>query len=262
MPVLAIRCDGDARVGAGHVARCRPLARAFGDRGWEVRFDGRFEGLAARMLDGWPRGRLAGADAAVLDSYERQAVPEVPLATIGEAVRYPGAVWIDYHLDRLGQAPAATLLPGPAYAPVEPAFAGAGRALPDPRDALVTVGASAAARAAVPDLVAAVRRSFPGVRVRVADGSFALVDVAGEVDLAVTGGGMTAYELASAGIPMVIVQLADNQRRVVEGCLREGIAVASVPELVTGPNRRGMELFDGRGAARAAAALEQRWALA
>ena len=67
---------------------------------------------------------------------------------------------------------------------------------------------------------------------------------------------MTAYELASAGLPLVLVELADNQRRVVDGMLREGVAAT---ELRPGPNRRGMELFDGLGAVRAAEALETRW---
>lgn len=259
MPVLAIRCDGDKTVGAGHVARCLPLAHAFARRGWEVHFAGRYGGLAERLLGDMPRGDLDTADAVVVDSYERQALPSVPMATVGEALRYEDAVWIDYHLDRLGDAETPLLLPGPAYAPVEPRFAGTGRAGDPIESLLVTVGASAAARERLPALIEAAERIAP--RVIVADGSFTLLEVVGEIDAAVTAAGMSAYELASAGLPIVVVQIAGNQRRVVAGLTAERVAVTEVVALVPGRNRRGMELFDGRGADRAAAGLEARWAL-
>ena len=249
---LAIRCDGDERVGAGHVARCLPLARAFAERGWDVRFAGTFGGFPARMLGDFPRGGLQEADAVIVDSYQEQSLPDVPLATVGEARRYPGAVWIDYHLDRIADEPTATELPGPRFAPVDPRFAGAGRARDPIERVLVTVGASDAAQRVLPELIA--RAEAYGEAV-VADGR-PLLELVGEVDAAICGAGMTAYELASAGLPLVLVELAANQRRVVDGMLREGVAAR---ELRPGPNRRGMELFDGRGADRAAAALEERW---
>lgn len=252
---LVIRCDGDDRVGAGHVARCLPLARAFAERDWDVRFSGRYGGLPERMIAGFGRGGLDRADAVIVDSYERQPLPEVPLATVGESLRYEGAVWIDYHLDRLGDEPTATELPGPQFAPVNPAFARAGRAREPIERILVTVGAGAAARALLPRLTKRAARLGEPV---VADGSTPLIELVPDVDAAICGGGMTAYELASAGLPLVLVQLADNQRRVVDGMLRAGVAGR---ELRPGPNLRGMELFDGRGAARAAAALEERWSL-
>ena len=56
---LAIRCDGDETVGAGHVARCLPLASAFAERGWDVRFCGTYAGLPERMVAGFARcGRV------------------------------------------------------------------------------------------------------------------------------------------------------------------------------------------------------------
>lgn len=251
---VAIRCDGDAQVGAGHVARCLPLAQAFAERGHEVWFSGRFDGFPARMLGDFPRGDLREAEAVIVDSYEQQDLPDVPLATIGEARRYPGAVWIDYHLDRLHDEPTATELPGPRFAPVDPRFAQAGRARDPIERVLVTVGASAAAQALLPELT---EQAATHGEVVVAQGE-PLLDLVEEVDAAICGAGMTAYELASAGLPLVLVQLAENQRRVVEGMLREDVAA---PVLRAGPNRRGMELFDGRGAARAAEALETRWSL-
>jgi spore coat polysaccharide biosynthesis predicted glycosyltransferase SpsG len=256
---LAIRCDGGAAIGAGHVARCLPLARAFADRGWEVRFCGTFDGLAQRKVADFPQGPLEGADAVIVDSYEPQPLPDLPLATIGESLRYPGAVWIDYHLDRADDEPTAELLPGPRFAPVDPGFARAGRASDPIETILVTVGSSEAARTVIPQLVEQAERIG---RVIVADGSTPLIDLVPQVDAAISGAGMTAYELASAGLPLAIVQLADNQRRVVDGLLRARIAVEGAHELEPGPNERGMALFDGRGAARAAAALEERWSLA
>lgn len=254
---LAIRCDGTAQVGAGHVARCLPLAHAFAERGWDVWFSGTFDGFPARMLGDFPRGPLDGADAVIVDSYDEQSLPDVPLATIGEALRHPGAVWIDYHLDRIGDEPTATELPGPTFAPVDPRFAGTGRARDPIERVLVTVGASESALTVLPELEAQSARIGEVV---VASGT-PLLELVGEVDAAVCGAGMTAYELASAGLPLAIVQLAENQRRVVDGMLRERVAVHAPHELSAGPNRRGMELFDGRGAARAAEALEARWSL-
>ncbi|HEV7750771.1 MAG TPA: hypothetical protein VGO71_04480 [Baekduia sp.] len=293
---LAFRCDGGDRVGAGHVARCLPLARALADDGHAPTFCGAYDGLAAWLLErsGLPVAPAAALDdqswdAAVIDSYtltedEICAVARrLPVATIGEANRCADhGVLIDPHLDRRGEAPTDRLLPGPEYALVDPGFAAARRDRSGPvQTVLVTVGGGSAGRALVHDAVAVVRATFPDARILTAGGlelpgaealpfPGTLLDVVGDVDVAVSAAGTTAYELAAAGVPAVIVAVADNQRRVVEGARAAGFALAgddldgAVAQLADPAVRArlqeaGPSIVDGRGAARAAAALAQRW---
>lgn len=293
-------------LGAGHVARCLPLAQALARRGCAPDFVGAYDGLAAWMLErsglamvppqhgvccGLDTGRY---DAAVVDSY---AIPEdelcelavdLPVATMGEARRCPDrGVWIDYHVDRAGEAPTDRLLPGPAFAPLDLGLAGVARPGRDVRRALVTLGGSAAVRTLAVDIAHALRSAFPGVRLIVASGAEVegddvetlpfptrLDEAFATVDLAVSAAGFTAYELACAGVPMLIIPLAPNQRRVARGCESSGIAQvaearpraieAALREL-RDPDRRahlaaaGRAMVDGRGAERAAAALLERW---
>ena len=35
MPAVLFRCDGGPEIGIGHLMRCRALAAAFGERGWQ-----------------------------------------------------------------------------------------------------------------------------------------------------------------------------------------------------------------------------------
>ena len=302
-PRLAVRCDGGAGIGAGHVARCLPLARAFAGRGWSVEFVGRFEGLAAWLIAGAglqttapDAGAACGVDAAqwtaaIVDSYVLNAAEvcelaaQLPIATLGEATRCEEAgILIDYHLDRICEPPGPRLLPGPAYAPLDPAFAGAGRAGDEVETVLVTVGGSDQALAHVDALQAVVRRAFPDAEQLAPRGSAAgepptrLVDLVPRVDLAVTAAGLTAYELACAGVPQVAVAIVANQRRVVDALRASGLAecvdlCAGEPLEAVGPalerlrgrsvrkgqRELGRRIFDGRGANRAAQALLNQW---
>ena len=49
--MIAFRCEGGDRVGAGHVARCLQIALAFRMSGAEPLFVGEFDGLAAALLE-------------------------------------------------------------------------------------------------------------------------------------------------------------------------------------------------------------------
>ena len=307
-PRIAFRCDGDDRVGAGHVARCLPLAGAFAERGWEPVFVGRFAGLAAWLLERAglavqpPQDGPAGVEpttwaAAVADGYELDegelcALAEVvPLATVAEAARCERAgVHVDYHIDRAGDEPSPRLLPGPAYAPVDHRFAAARRDREDVQRVLVTVGGSTSAHQIAEPAIAAIRRTFPDAAVwlasavpRPADEHVRslpfpglLLDVVKEVDLAVSAAGLTAYELACAGVPAVLVAVAPNQRRVVEGFRAAGAAVTLDAEradtelpvalaALRNPATRARlaavscRLVDGAGAARAAERLQAIW---
>jgi hypothetical protein len=293
---VAFRCDGGDRIGAGHVARCLPLAAALAAAGHRPAFCGDYGGLAAWLLErsGLPVAPAAELDggawgAAVIDSY---TMPEaeicavahrLPIATIGEANRCDGrGVLIDPHLDRLGEDPSDRLLPGPGFALVDPAFAAARRDRTGPvQTVLVTVGGGSTGRPVAAAAVGAVRAAFPGARVLTAGGLAldgteplpfpgTLLDAIAGVDVAVSAAGTTAYELAAAGVPAVVVAVADNQRRVVEGARRAGFALAgddlpaAVAQLADPAVRArlqeaGPATVDGRGAARAAAALAQRW---
>ena len=307
-PSIAFRCDGDETIGSGHVARCAPLAEAFAARGWRPGFLGRYAGLAEWMLgerglevappaEGAPAGvsHSEGWDAALVDSYDVaedelcELARALPLVTLAEAQRCPSdGTLLDYHLDRRGDTLGARLLPGPAYAPLDPAVLRARRDRSDVGRVLVAVGGSAGAREFVEGVVQAVRDAFPGAQILVASG----VQVAGteqlpfpgsltaamaECDLAVSTAGLTAYELACAGIPAVVFGVADNQRRVIRGVEAAGIALAvdvspdplaeirsrldrmRDAELRTRLAAAGAALFDGAGAPRSAATLERIW---
>lgn len=303
---LAVRCDGGPGIGAGHVARCLPLADAFARRGWSVVFVGRFEGLAAWLIDRAGRETTPPVDglacgvkpadwtAAIVDSYALataelcELAGQLPIATLGEAVRCEEAgVVIDYHLDLIGRPAEARLLPGPSYAPLDPAFAGAGRAGENVETVLVTVGGSEQALTHVESLQRMVEQAFPDAEQLVPRGDGAdtrpsrLVDLVGDVDLAVTAAGLTAYELACAGVPLVAVAIVANQRRVADGLRRSRLAdcidvytgdplEAAGPALERLRDRRrrqaqreiGRRIFDGHGADRAALELLERWTTA
>ncbi len=199
--------------------------------------------------------------------------------------------------------PDTRYLLGPRYALIDPRFAdGATTRAPRPavRSVLVALGGAPS-----PDVLAAavdaVRDAVPEATVDVVAGPFGARDrlgatgdatggaragrvaVHGDVpdmrplmraaDLAVTGAGVTLYELAATGTPAVVVEVADNQAPNASGFaaagaalragrsgdrgLRDGIAAAVArlagdPALRTAIAARARELVDGRGALRAA----------
>lgn len=306
---VAFRCDGDEEIGAGHVARCLPIATAFAGLGWSPVFVGRFAGLARWLLnraqlptapaqDGPAGLRAAEWTAAVVDGYAFAEddlcalARSLPVAFVGEAARCPDAgVHLAYHPAGSGTAPPkADVLAGPRYAPVDPRFAAESWDRGEVRGALVTVGGSREAHTLAAPAVAALRATFPQARIWVASGAEvpagdgvtalafpgSLLDVIGEVDVAVSAAGLTAYELASAGVAAVLVAVAPNQQPVIDGFRRaqaaltvsaddgpEALARAverlGDPDLRAALSAAGRDLVDGRGAARVAAALDERW---
>jgi UDP-2,4-diacetamido-2,4,6-trideoxy-beta-L-altropyranose hydrolase len=306
---VVFRTDGGAEIGAGHVARCLPLADAFAALGWRVRFAGTYDGLAAWLLaradavagppdPGVPCGVDWGkCDAAVVDSYDIaeqeicRLADSVPLATIAEARRCPDrGVLLDYHLDR-SEPPSARLLAGPSFAPLDPAFARTGNPGRELARVLLTMGGSAAARELLASIAPAVNAALPNAELVLAGGSGRVTEPAGakiaylpapstlvealsDIDMAITAAGLTAYELACAGIPQVAIAITANQHRVIRGlrdqrlalCLdiTGGEALDDLPALLrrmrdpglrTELGAHGMSVFDGHGAERAARAL-------
>lgn len=311
---LAFRCDGDAVVGAGHVARCIPLAAAFAEAGWSPVFVGEYTGLAEWLLDraGCPRiapardacGLDDGWAAAVVDTYTIPdselcaAAARRPLLTLAEARRCSKrGVVLDYHLDAPGAATELVkpdrLVAGPRYAPLDPRLAAARSPRPTVGRVLVTVGGTDRAQRLVPQIAQQVAHHFPGVTILAPIAGAApfgverlpcptaLVDVLPDIDLAVSAAGITAYELACAGVPSLVVALAANQLRVARACDAAGVAIGvdglrsdvtaaleAGLQRLTDPGLRatlievGTRIFDGHGAERAAAEVQRRWALA
>jgi hypothetical protein len=279
-----------------------------------VSFVGTYEGLAEWLLARTgivvrapdlqaPCGVTAkDCEAAVLDSYAIapssicELAGTLPVVTLAEANNCPTCgVLLDYHLDR-SEPSSPRLLAGPSYAPLDPAFAGAGRAAVEIRSVLVTMGGSLPARELLSPIAQIASSVFPEADIILAGGHqsetiemdeprvihlpapSALVDVVADVDLAITAAGWTAYELACAGVPQVAIAIVANQRRVVKGlnngrmalCLDltsgdslTGLPVAleqlADPELRRGLVARGRKTFDGQGAERAARALTERY---
>ncbi len=116
-----------------------------------------------------------------------------------------------------------------------------------------------------------VKRSLP-FSVRVHRNVDRMVDLMHRVDLAITAGGSTCYELARCGIPAIAIPVANNQMPVVDALARRGVVVAfdpgqpdghealrlTVSKLVKDQglrsrmSRNGTELVDGHGALRIA----------
>ena len=103
-----------------------------------------------------------------------------------------------------------------------------------------------------------------------------MVELMLDADLAIMAGGTTTYEAACCGLPMVLISIADNQVKQAQAWEREGIARYAGPrETCSDETLRDAfrtmaafevrqrvadltrdEKFDGRGAARVAAAIK------
>jgi spore coat polysaccharide biosynthesis predicted glycosyltransferase SpsG/RimJ/RimL family protein N-acetyltransferase len=290
--LVAFRCDGDDRSGAGHVSRCLQLARVFEAAGAETVFVGCFAGTAARLLESagvtpvvpaaGPGGIPPEADAVVLDSYELPFADidalsvRVPTAALVDGERAPRATAVlSYHpgASRRLVAPEETrTVQGPEYAPVDPRFVAARRSRGFAR-ALVTFGG----RPADAPFLAAVTEALERAgrfEVDAGLGNAGFHERVARADFAVSGAGVTPYELACAGVPAVLICLAENQKAVAEDFAASGLAVSAgdghlldegLARLADEPEReiiaaKGQATVDGYGAYRARDALEAAFA--
>lgn len=284
MSSIVFRCDGGPRVGAGHVARSLQLALAFRSAGDDVTMVGSYEGLARGLIEqagvamrrpetGAAAGIPPSSEGAVVDSYTlpssavEAAARSTAVAVISDGGATPaGTVAIDYHVDAVsGQ------LTGPRYAPVTPAMTAARRGRAFSR-ALVTVGGGQAGEALRERAMLALGAlSIAVVAPGAEDGPVGLGGLLAAVDVAVSSAGVTAYELACAGVPTVLVPVADNQRRVARAFDAARLALTGEPleerlrsladrELRDRLARAGPAVVDGYGAARARDALRELWA--
>jgi RimJ/RimL family protein N-acetyltransferase len=245
--LIALRCDGGDVLGAGHVGRCLPVARALARAGHEPVMVGDHDGVALRLLEhagiarrppapDEPCGVPADVDAALVDVYgqgdeqRRAAAALRPLVVVRDALDPtpppPGAAFLDYHLDAAPPAGAGIALCGPDYAPLDPRVAAA-RQGPHDGGVLVALGGSTVGTAALEPLIGALldagheRVLVGGALVPVARPGVehvgplpGLQDVLGEVSGICCGASVTAYEASAAGTAALLVVLVDNQERV------------------------------------------------
>jgi len=311
---VAILTEAGAGVGLGHLRRCQALAVALATVGAEPRTviggaaalpDDHATG--ARALD-WLREpprviELLAAwrpEVVVVDSYAATTefltelggvVPRVTVVDDLADRELPVALVVNGGYAAAGLTyrvrPDTTLLLGPAYALLDPAFAVEPPRRPRGavRRVLVTLGGDAPA-ARLEAVAAAVRHAAPEASVDVVVGPYAPgVVSAGErvtvhrglaslrplilaADLAVTGGGVTVYECLASATPVIASCLADNQRPNVDALGRAGLILPGGPslagalahliadaELRTVLAARGRAAVDGAGASRVATAL-------
>lgn len=293
--MIAFRCDGDARVGAGHVARCLQIALAFEAAGTATRFVGSFDGIAADLLAAAGVASVApvgdenlgvgaGVHAVVVDSYEidpariEAAGRALPVAAVLDDGAAPAvAAALCYHLDaeqRIAVPDRTRRIVGVDVAPVSPALSAARRAR-GLATALVTAGGGEAgrevARAATGELLAL----DPALEIFVAAPGAPLVDddrvtwatlrggLAERIawaDVAVSAAGSTPYDLACAGVPTALRAFAANQWPILHAFVDHGLAVADVAGLSDAGARAalaaaGPRHVDGYGAFRARDAL-------
>jgi RimJ/RimL family protein N-acetyltransferase len=245
--LIAVRCDGGDVLGAGHVGRCLPVARALARAGHEPVMVGDHDGVALRMLEhagvarrppapDEPCGIPADVDAALVDVYgqgdeqRRAAAALRPMVVVRDALDPapppPGAAYLDYHLDAVPPEGAGIALCGPDYAPLDPRVA-ACRQGPHDGGVLVALGGSTVGTAALEPVIgglleagherllvagALVPEPRPGVEhVGPLPG---LQYVLGEVSGICCGASVTAYEASAAGTRALLVVLVDNQERV------------------------------------------------
>ena len=293
--MIAFRCDGGARVGAGHVARCLQIALAFEAAGTATRFVGTYGGIAADLLAAAgvtsvaPAGDEtlgvgAGVRAVVVDSYEIEparieaAGRALPLAAVVDDGAAPAvAAALSYHLDaeqRIAVPGETRRILGVDWAPVSPALSAARRAR-GLASALVTAGGGDAGREVARDAAMALLAIDPALEVFVAAPGAPLVEDArvtwdtlrgglaeriAWADVAVSAAGSTPYDLACAGVPMALRAFAANQRPILRAFVDRGLASGDVSRLGDAGARAalaaaGPRHVDGYGAFRARDAL-------
>lgn len=182
---------------------------------------------------------------------------------------------------------ATRTLKGPRYMVVDPAVAGR-RSAPLATPSVVVAFGGGTRAVLARQVARAVRRAMPGVAVRIA-GGFAprldshgddgiewlgpqrsLVPLLSKASAAIVAGGVTLYEAAALGVPVVAVPVVAAQRPTVRAFTTAGLALtgatpslasAAVAALLTRPSlgraarARGPRLVDGHGASRVAREL-------
>jgi spore coat polysaccharide biosynthesis predicted glycosyltransferase SpsG len=297
--LLVVRADGGAGIGSGHLSRGLALAQAWRDAGGEARlvtastpalWTDLYRAEGADVVDPVPGWERSGAAWTALDGYqfglddqERVRNDGGRLLVVddhGTVGRYAADVVLDQNLgasaeDYRGRAPHTALLLGPTYALLRREF----RRITS-RDTAWEVERVLVSLGGDPpeDAVQRVRQGLalvPGFEVEWLPSGREVAEAMAAADLAVSGGGVTTWELCAMGVPSVLLVLAANQRPVADAVAGAGAAISAgdyagvepkdlarvLADLAADPVARhrmadtGRRLVDGRGARRVVAGL-------
>jgi len=271
---ISFRVDGGRSMGMGHVVRCLWLANALRDAyGGPISFCmGQDDiGIAAVQNRGWPVFKVAAEELGGVDS--DAVIIDLPEGVSAEAVRSlrqrnPGSLIVLMHGTCTGRIEADVIvspierLPdpsswqgfrgeryeGPAYAILDPAFAGVPRrlsnAVRDPR-ILVSMGGSDP-RGLTLQALRALDNMQESFQVAVAIGPAflheeelriwlagarrqyecrredSLLDLMVNSDIALVSFGTTVYELAAAGLPAIALSISEDHAQSAEVFARGG----------------------------------------
>lgn len=307
LPDLLIRADAGPAIGSGHVMRGFALAQAWKALGGRAALSGECSPALRRRLEEAglevraPAGDgLAAGGWAFIDGYgfapeyleaARAKARTLVVDDYGHRARLPADVVLNQNAgaERFAYPPdAALFLLGPRFALLRPEFAEAPRraanAKPrvlvtlggsDPDNVTETVVRALAPLAAELDLVVVIGPDNPheaalrGLTRDLRKGVPDLRALMLQCDAAVVAGGVTALECAAAGLPTVLLSIAENQKRQVQalGAAGAGLALgeergakalaeaarsaAANPAL----GAAGRALVDGSGARRVAGVL-------
>ena len=257
MTRVALRCDGDdrsrrrtrgslpapgRRAGATRsgLRAGRSLSRAPPRSSWPPAAsppDRRRKGCGGLSVR---RRRAGGRFVRLVARGDQRAAGELPVAAVIDGDDAPaGVIVLSYHLDAAERLADRRGLLGPDFAPLDPRFAAARRPRGS-RRVLVTMGGGDAGRVALESALDGLaerdgdHERFMATRERPSgappgsawgwerDG---LADRVAWADLALSAAGSTPYELACAGVPALLLVVADNQLRVAEAFGRAGVAV-------------------------------------
>lgn len=288
---ILVFADCGPSIGGGHVMRCLTLARALAARGGEVAFavnpfgQGVLEAFGARATTVFPvaddpaRATEAaaawadrwGADWILLDHYFMTPGQEAALKGVRRLAALddradrprPADLLLDSGYGRTAAdyadlLPAgATVLAGPAQAPVRPEFAAHREAALKRRregghlrHVLISLGLTdvdgitgrvvGLLRPLFPELMFDVvlggaAPSLPALRdrakadqcLRLHVDSQAMAERMAEADIAVGAGGSSTWERAVLGLPTVSVSLADNQRPMAQALAADGLILTA-----------------------------------
>jgi len=308
---VLFRAPAGPRRGFGHLVRCRSLARALGVRPVVAVRGGTAALASARRLgcDVVLGGavdviRRTAPDVLIVDDpiaadarrwircARRAGCRVVTVHDLGLGAR-DGDLVVDGSIVRAARATWGRALRGPRFAILDPVFATGLRPVGRGGAPRVLIALDRPERVALARAIAqGVRRGAPHVQIRIAGGFAAttalgggpvtwtgplngLADELAQCDVAVVGGGVSAYEACACGVAAVAVPVVAAQRPTVRAVQARGVArgttrapladhaAREVLDLLAQPlarlrlAARGRRLFDGAGASRVAAAVRR-----
>ncbi|MCC7267778.1 MAG: UDP-2,4-diacetamido-2,4,6-trideoxy-beta-L-altropyranose hydrolase [Caulobacteraceae bacterium] len=276
-PRILFFADAGAAVGGGHVMRSLTLAEALIERGAACSFVATpavsdlldvFAGPKVQRVMALSDGAHWRPNMLVIDHYgvgaahERALAGSARLAAIDDLARQHAVdMIVDPSLGRsatdyAGQG-AKTVLAGPTYALVRPAFAAAREAAlarrgGEPRRCLVSLGLAdldgitgrivelllqKSGDVALDVVAGSGAASLPALKDLAGKGRITLhvdtrdmAELVANADIAVGAGGSSVWERATLGLPTILLVLAENQKAMAEQLQNAGLALVLDPE--------------------------------